>query len=90
VLEKRKAEQTERAAARKAREEAVSRLEGIEARIGELTAEELDRAERDLDAVWSRWTPEHTRLRDGLAARRAELAASDKPADDTEPVSAEQ
>jgi len=90
VLEKRKAEQAERSAARKAREEATSRLEGIEERIGELCAEELDQAERDLDAIWARWTPEHTRLGDALAARRAELAASDKPVDDAEPVSAEQ
>ena len=90
VLESRKTEQEERSAARKAREEAVSRLEGIEDRVGELTVQELDQAERDLDAVWARWTPEHTKVRDGLAARRAELAASDKPVDDTEPVSAEQ
>jgi hypothetical protein len=80
----------ERSAARKARKEATSRLEGIQARIGELTVEELDQAERDLDAVWARWTPEHTRLRDGLAARRAALTASDKPVDDREPTSAEQ
>lgn len=90
VLERRKAEQQERSAARKAREQAVSRLEGIEKRIGELTVDELDPAERDLDAVWARWTPEHTRLREGLAVRRAELAASEKPVDDTKPVSAEQ
>jgi len=90
VLEKRKADQNERSAARKAREEAASRLEGIQERVGELTVEELEQAERDLDAVWSRWTPEHTRLRDVLAARRAELAASDEPVDDTEAVSADQ
>ncbi len=90
VLARRKAEQQERSAARKARDEALARLEDIEERIGELTAEELDQAERDLDAVWARWTPEHTRLRDQLAARGAELAASEKPLDDTEPVSAEQ
>jgi len=90
VLDKRKAEQEERFESRKAREEAASRLEGIEERVGKLTVGELEQAERDLDAVWSRWTPEHTRLRDVLAPRRAELAASDKPADDTEPVSAEQ
>jgi ParB/RepB/Spo0J family partition protein len=90
VLEKRKAEQQERSASRNARDEVASRLEGIEERVGELTVEELEQAERDLDAVWARWTPEHTRLHDVLAARRAELAASDKPADDTEPVSAEQ
>ena len=78
VLEARKAEQQERAAARKAREEAVARLDGIEERIGELTGEQLDEAERDLDTVWARWTPEHTRLRELLAARRAELAAGDE------------
>ena len=90
VLERRKAEQEERSAARKAREKAVSRLDSIEQRIAELTVEELDQAEQDLDAVWARWTPEHTMLRDQLTARRAELAAPDKPVDETEPVSAEQ
>jgi hypothetical protein len=90
VLEKRKAEQAERSAARKARQEATSRLEGIQERIGELSFEELDQSERDLDAVWARWTPEHTRLRDDLAARRAELTAADKPVDDTARASAEQ
>ena len=90
VLERRKTEQEERSAAHKAREDAVSRLEGIEERIGELPVEELDQAERDLNAVWARWTPEHTSLRDQLAARRAELAPSGKPLDETEPVSAEQ
>ena len=90
VLEGRKAEQQEWSAARKTRDEATSRLDAIEDRIGELTAEELEQAERDLDTVWARWTPEHTRLRDGLAARRAELTGSEKPVDDCEPVSAEQ
>jgi hypothetical protein len=90
VLEKRKAEQQERSAARKAREDAVSRLDGIEDRVGDLTVEELDQAERDLDAVWARWTPEHTKLRDHLATRRAELAAPDEPVDETETVTAEQ
>jgi len=66
------------------------RPSGIQERVGELTASDLDQAERDLDAVWSRWTPEHTRLRDVLAARRAELTAADNPVDATEPVSAEQ
>ena len=90
VLEKRKAEQQERSAARKAREDAASRLERIEERTGELTVEQLDQAERDLDAVWARWTPEHAALRERLAARRAELAAPEKPVDETEPVSVEQ
>jgi ParB/RepB/Spo0J family partition protein len=77
VLETRKTEQQERSAARKAREEAVSRLGGIEEQIGELTEEQVDQAERDLDPVWTRWTPEHTRLCELLAARRAELATGD-------------
>ena len=88
VLEKRKAEQQERSVARKAREEAVSRLDGIEERIGELTAEQVDQAEDDLDAVWARWSPEHTKLRQRLATRRVELAARNKPVDKTEPVPA--
>jgi hypothetical protein len=75
VLEARKAERQERSVARKAREEAVARLDGIEERIGELADEQLDQAERDLDTVWARWTPEHSRRRELLAARRAELAA---------------
>lgn len=90
VLEKRKADQKERSAARKSREEALSRLEGIQERVGELTADDLDQAERDLDTVWARWTPEHTRLRNGLAARRAELAAADNPVDGAQPDSDEQ
>ncbi|MBV8997450.1 MAG: ParB/RepB/Spo0J family partition protein [Solirubrobacterales bacterium] len=90
VLEGRKAEQQERSAARKAREEAVARLEGIDERIGELTVEELDQAECDLDAVWARWTPDHTRLRDLLATRRAELAGPDKPVGEARQVSTEQ
>ena len=90
VLENRKTEQEERSAARKAREAAASRLEDVEPRLVELTVEELDQAERDLDAVWARWTPEHTSLRERLASRRAELAAPDEPVDETEPVSAEQ
>jgi ParB/RepB/Spo0J family partition protein len=74
VLEKRKAERQERSAARKARVEASVRLDGIEERIGELTGDELEQAERDLETVWARWTPEHTRLRELVAARRTELA----------------
>ena len=81
ALEKRKTEQQERSAARKEQEEAVSRLEGLEEQIGELTAEQVDQAEHDLDAVWARWSPEHTKLRERLAARRAELAGRNKPVD---------
>ncbi|MFZ0973461.1 MAG: hypothetical protein WAN22_14625 [Solirubrobacteraceae bacterium] len=40
--------------------------------------------------MWARWTPEHAALRERLAARRAELAAPEKPVDETEPVSVEQ
>ena len=91
MLEKRKAEQAGTVSGPQgARGGQRHGWTGIEERIGELTVEELDQAERDLDAVWARWTPEHTRLRERLATRRAELAAPDKPVDETEPVSAEQ
>jgi hypothetical protein len=86
VLEARKAEQQERSAARKAREEAVARLDGIKERIGDLTDKHLDQAERDLDTVWARWTPEHTRLRELLAARRAELTVGDEQSNAATPV----
>lgn len=49
VLDKRKQERQERAAQRKTREEATARLDGIKERIGELTIEQLDQAEQDLD-----------------------------------------
>lgn len=89
VLEKRKPEQRERAAAAEARKEAAARLAGIEERIGELTGEQLDQAEQDLDTVWARWTPEHTRLREQLATGRTELATGDEQPNAT-PVAAEE
>jgi ParB/RepB/Spo0J family partition protein len=82
VLAARKAEQQDRSAAHKAREEARTRLDGIEERLDELTADEVDQTERDLDTVWARWTPQHTQLRERLVARRKELAAHDGHADD--------
>jgi hypothetical protein len=78
TLETRKGEQQERSAARKAREEAVARLDCIEERVSELSDEQVDQAERDLDKVWARWTPQHTRLRERLVARRVELATDDE------------
>ena len=80
VLEKRKAEQAGTVSGPQgARGGRVTAGGHRGPRIGELTVEELDQAERDLDAVWARWTPEHTRLRDQLAspsrgARRARQA----------------
>jgi len=78
VLEKRKREQRERSAARRAREEASARLEGIEDRIGELSVEQVDQAEQDLDNAWAGWTPRYSTLRGLLSARRQQLTqASD-------------
>jgi hypothetical protein len=74
VLEQRQHERGERAAARKARDEAAARLEGIEERIGELTARDVDQAEDDLNTVWVGWTPRHSTLRQLLGDRRRELA----------------
>lgn len=76
VLDRRKQEQQERAAARKAREEAAARLDGIEERMGELTVEQLDHAEEDLDRAWTGWTPRYSALRQQLGERRQQLIAS--------------
>jgi len=77
VLDKRKLEQQERAAERKTREEATARLDGIEERIGELTIDQLDQSEQDLDTAWAGWTPRHSALRQLLADRRQQLTAPD-------------
>ncbi len=73
VLERRRQEQQERSAARRAREEASARLEGVVDRIGELSVEQIDQAERDLDNAWAGWTPRYSTLRGLLAARRQQL-----------------
>ncbi len=75
VLASRRQQQEERAAARRECEEAAARLVGIEERIAELTIEQVDQAERDLNAAWTGWTPRHSELRQMLAARRQELTA---------------
>ena len=74
VLEQRQQQRQERAAARKARDEAAARLEGIEERIGELTIQDVDQAEADLNTAWAAWTPRHSTLRQLLADRRRQLA----------------
>lgn len=77
LLEQRKQRREERAAARRARDEAATRLDGIEERISDLTSEDLDQAEKDLEAAWTGWTPRHSTLRQLLADRRQQLAGSD-------------
>ena len=77
VLEQRQQQREERAAARKARDEAAARLDGIEERIGELTIRSVDQAEKDLDTAWAGWTPRHSTLRQLLADRRRQLAGTD-------------
>jgi ParB/RepB/Spo0J family partition protein len=74
VLEERKAHREEKLAEHQARQEAVARLEGLEDRIGELGAEELDQVGEDLDAAWAGWTPRQSELRDLVKARRGALA----------------
>ena len=56
------------------REEAGARLEGLEDRIAELTIEQVEQAEQDLDAAWTGWTPRYSDLRQKLAVRREQLA----------------
>ncbi|MGI8559084.1 MAG: ParB/RepB/Spo0J family partition protein [Solirubrobacteraceae bacterium] len=77
VLDKRQQEQRERAAARKAREEATARLDGIEERIGELTIEQVAEVEQDLDGAWTGWTPRYSTLRQLVADRRQQLTGPD-------------
>ena len=77
ALDKRQEEHQERTAARKAREEATARLDGIEERISELTLEQLDQAEQDLDSAWAGWTPRYGTLRQLLADRRQQLTTPD-------------
>lgn len=75
VLERRQQEQEERAKAKEARKEAISRLEAIEERIGELTVDQVEQAEQDLEAAWTAWTPRYNTLRQALHGRRQELTA---------------
>jgi len=75
VLEERKAHREEKLAEHQARQEAAARLEGLEERIGELGAEQLDQVDEDLAAAWVGWTPRQSELRDVVKARRAALAA---------------
>jgi hypothetical protein len=69
-------EQQERITARRAREEAVARLDGIQERICQLRIEQVALAEQDLDCGWSGWTPRYSALRQLLAERRRQLAAT--------------
>jgi ParB/RepB/Spo0J family partition protein len=75
MLEERKAHREEKLAEHEAREEAASRLEGIEERIAELGAEDLDQVDADLDAAWAGWTPRQSELRQLVSARRQALTA---------------
>jgi hypothetical protein len=76
VLAKRGEEQAARAADREAREQAKARLEGIEDRVAELSVDQIDQAEQDLESAWTGWTPRHSAVRQMLNARREELTAA--------------
>lgn len=69
-------EQQERITARTAREEAVARLDGIQEPICQPRIEQVAVAEQDLDRAWSGWTPRYSALRQQLAERRRQLAAT--------------
>lgn len=77
VFEQRQQQREERAASRRARDEAAARLEGIEERIEELTIKDVDQAEQDLDTAWAGWTPRHSTLRRLLADRRQQLMGTE-------------
>ena len=74
VLTRRRQQREDRAAARNIRDEAAARLDGLEDRIAELTIDQVEQAEQDLDTAWTGWTPGYSDLRQKLAARREELA----------------
>ena len=73
MLEERKTQRELKLAEHQARTEALARLEGIEERIAELGAEDLDQVEEDLDAAWGGWTPRQSELRGLVRARRTAL-----------------
>lgn len=77
LLAQRQQQREERATAAAARDEACARLEGIESRISELTIEDVNQAEEDLNSAWTGWTPRLSTLRQLLADRRQQLASSD-------------
>jgi hypothetical protein len=55
VLEQRREVREQQAATRRAREEALARLEGAEERIAELDADALEQVTRDLEQAWNGW-----------------------------------
>ena len=73
MLEERKTQREQKLAEHQARTEALARLEGIEERIAELGAEDLDQVEEDLDAAWGGWTPRQSELRGLVRARRTAI-----------------
>jgi ParB/RepB/Spo0J family partition protein len=77
LLDQREREREERATARVALDEATARLEGIESRVDELTIEDVNQAEEDLNTPWTGWTPRHSTLRQLLAERRRQLTSSE-------------
>lgn len=79
VLAKRRQQHEERVTARQRREEAAARLEGIEDQVAELTVEQVEQAEGDLEQAWTGWTPRYSDLRQKLTDRRRQL--TDVPGD---------
>ena len=73
MLEERKTQREQKLAEHQARTEALARLEGIEERIAELGAEDLDQVEEDLDVAWGGWTPRQSELRGLVRTRRTVL-----------------
>jgi len=72
-LAQRKQDRERLTAERRERGQALERLDGAEARIGGLTADELVEVERDVDVAWSGWDPRRSELRRLVVARRDEL-----------------
>jgi hypothetical protein len=75
VLEDRKQQREQQLAESRIREAAIARLEGVEQRIAELSAEDLARVLEDLEVAWAGWDPRQSELRQLVRRREEALAA---------------
>ena len=75
VLEERRQLRAQHGVERRAREEALVRLDQIDERIAELDGDALERVEQDIRLVWTGWNPRQTELRDLIRQRRNVLTA---------------
>ena len=76
TLKARQADRDRREVELRERDEARARLEGLEQRIADLNAEQLEHVARDVDTAWIGWDPQQSELRRLVDHARAELDTS--------------